>query len=85
MASNNPQSGSRFRVTRPIEHVGASVLRLLDHAGHSVNLALDAAVWLGRGMRPDRAGRGGAAIVSQLIRVGVRSIFIVSLVSGVWG
>jgi len=85
MASNNPQSGSRFRVTRPIEHVGASVLRLLDHAGHSVNLALDAAVWLGRGMRPDRAGRGGAAIVSQLIRVGVRSIFIVSLVSGCVG
>ena len=85
MASNNPQSGSRFRATRPIEHVGASVLRLLDHAGHSVNLALDAAVWLGRGMRPDRAGRGGAAIVSQLIRVGVRSIFIVSLVSGCVG
>ena len=72
-------------MTRPIEHVGASVLRLLDHAGHSVNLALDAAVWLGRGMRPDRAGRGGAAIVSQLIRVGVRSIFIVSLVSGCVG
>lgn len=85
MASNNPQPGSRFRVTRPIEHVGGSVLRLLDHAGHSVNLALDAAVWLGRGMRPDRAGRGGAAIVSQLIRVGVRSIFIVSLVSGCVG
>lgn len=85
MASNTPQSGSRFRVTRPIEHVGAAVLRLLDHAGHSVNLAVDAAVWLGRGMRPDRAGRGGAAIVSQLIRVGVRSIFIVSLVSGCVG
>ncbi|MFG0260422.1 MAG: MlaE family ABC transporter permease [Phycisphaerales bacterium JB041] len=85
MASNNPQPGSRFRVTRPVEQAGAAVLRLLDHAGHSVNLALDAAVWLGRGLRPDRAGRGGAAIVAQLIRVGVRSIFIVSLVSGCVG
>ena len=85
MSESNRQPGSRFRVTRPIEQIGAGALRLLDHAGHSVNLAIDAAVWLGRGMRPDRAGRGGAAIVAQLIRVGVRSIFIVSLVSGCVG
>ncbi len=82
--SNEPaQSGSRL--TRPIERIGEAALRMLAHVGHSVNLAIDTAVWLGRGMRPGRAGRGGAAIVQQIVRVGVRSIFIVSLVSGCVG
>ncbi|MDQ7012620.1 MAG: ABC transporter permease [Planctomycetota bacterium] len=82
--SNEPaQSGSRL--TRPIERLGEAALRILAHVGHSVNLAIDTAVWLGRGMQPGRAGRGGAAIVQQIVRVGVRSIFIVSLVSGCVG
>lgn len=85
MADPTDRSKPGFSPLRPVERLGAGVLRLLDHAGHSVNLAIETGVWLGRGMTPGRAGRGGAAIVSQMVRVGVRSIFIVSLVSGCVG
>ncbi len=85
MSDPNEPAQSGFRFTRPIERLGEAALRLLAHVGHSVNLAIETAVWLGRGMKPGRAGRGGTAIVQQIVRVGVRSIFIVSLVSGCVG
>lgn len=85
MSDSNEPAQSGFRLTRPIERLGEAFLRLLAHVGHAVNLAMDTAVWLGRGMRPGRAGRGGAAIVQQIVRVGVRSVLIVSLVSGCVG
>ncbi|MBK7405281.1 MAG: ABC transporter permease [Phycisphaerales bacterium] len=73
------------RLLRPVAKTGDAFLRFLDHTGHAVNLGLATAVWLGRGLTMRRARRGVPAVVSQIIRVGVRSIFIVSLVSGCVG
>lgn len=70
---------------RPVERLGAAALGLLDHTGHAVNLGIETAGWLGKGMTVRRARRGVPSIIMQLIRVGVRSIFIVSLVSGCVG
>jgi phospholipid/cholesterol/gamma-HCH transport system permease protein len=74
-----------LRALRPVEKVGQALLSLLDHAGHAVNLAIETLVWLGRGLTVRRARRGVPLVVMQIIRVGVRSIFIVSLVSGCVG
>lgn len=85
MAEPTEQSRSTPRVLRPIEQVGSGLLRLLDHAGHTVNLGFETLAWLFRGFSPSRANRGLPAIIGQMVRVGVRSIFIVSLVSGCVG
>jgi phospholipid/cholesterol/gamma-HCH transport system permease protein len=68
-----------------VERLGAEFLELLDHAGHAVNLGIETARWLCRGLTIKRARRGVPSIIMQIIRVGFRSIFIVSLVSGCVG
>lgn len=73
------------KLLSPLERMGEVLLRLLDHTGHAVNLGLETVVWLSRGLTIRRARRGAPSIVMQIIRVGVRSIFIVSLVSGCVG
>jgi phospholipid/cholesterol/gamma-HCH transport system permease protein len=85
MPASNDQEGRSLRALRPVEKVGQALLSLLDHAGHAVNLAIETLVWLGRGLTVRRARRGVPLVVMQIIRVGVRSIFIVSLVSGCVG
>jgi phospholipid/cholesterol/gamma-HCH transport system permease protein len=73
------------RLLIPVELVGARVLGLLDHVGGMVLLLGDATGWILRAMRSRRVRIGRTAIVSQIIRVGVRSIGIVSLLSGCVG
>ena len=77
------QNGSPL--LRPVERLGSGFLELLDHAGHAVNLGIETAGWLCKGLTVKRARRGVPSIIMQIIRVGVRSIFIVSLVSGCVG
>ncbi|MGD9791007.1 MAG: MlaE family ABC transporter permease [Phycisphaerales bacterium] len=72
-------------IVRPVERVGGLFLRLLDHIGRVVMLVLEAARWLWRGLVRKRVRMGRDAIVAQIVRVGVRSIFIVALVSGCVG
>ncbi len=72
-------------VFRPIERTGGLFLRLLEHVGRVVMLVLEAARWLWRGLVRKRVRMGRDAIVAQIVRVGVRSIFIVALVSGCVG
>jgi phospholipid/cholesterol/gamma-HCH transport system permease protein len=67
---------------RPLEWLGGVVLGLLDQIGAAFFLFLDTVLWLFRGTFFPKVRVGRAAIVSQIVRVGVRSIFIVSLVSG---
>lgn len=69
----------------PFAFVGRHTLDLLDHVGAALFLFADAMLWLLRGTLSPRIRVGRAAIVTQVIRVGVRSIFIVSLVSGCVG
>ncbi|MGP1271961.1 MAG: MlaE family ABC transporter permease [Phycisphaerales bacterium] len=72
------------RVLVPVERTGAGVLGLFEHTGSVVLLVLEAFGWLVRGLT-GRTRLGKRAIVTQILRVGVRSIFIVSLVSAAVG
>ncbi|HRQ73277.1 MAG TPA: ABC transporter permease [Phycisphaerales bacterium] len=70
---------------RAVAAVGGRTLGLIDHVGGAVNLFLDALRWIWRGLTEKRVRIGVPAMASQIMRVGVRSIFIVSLVSGCVG
>ncbi|MCC7390324.1 MAG: ABC transporter permease [Phycisphaerales bacterium] len=85
MSMQHEQARRGIGLLRPVERLGAMFLGTLDHAGHAVNLGLETLGWLGKGLTVKRARRGVPSIIMQIIRVGVRSIFIVSLVSGCVG
>ncbi|USN98282.1 MAG: ABC transporter permease [Phycisphaeraceae bacterium] len=65
--------------------IGRKTLALLEQVGGATYLCWDAFVWVWRALTTKRVRFGRHALVSQIVRVGVRSIFIVSLVSGVVG
>lgn len=69
-------------LARPFDAVGGRALEILGHIGVLVNLFFEAMGWVFRALCNRKVRLGRSAIVSQLVRVGVRSIFIVSLVSG---
>lgn len=66
----------------PIGVIGRRTLGIVEHTGSVFYLLIDAFGWLWRGLTKRRYRLGKSAIVSQLIRVGVQSVFIVSIVSG---
>ncbi len=80
------ESGSRgpFRllVVTPLEFIGGRILEILDHVGGVLLLLGQALHWIWRAIAARGTRLGKAAIISQIIRVGVRSLVIVSLVSG---
>lgn len=67
------------------ETIGARMFAALEQIGAAWFLLVEAVGWLGRAVYDRRVRIGRPAIVSQLVRVGVRSIFIISLVSGCVG
>jgi phospholipid/cholesterol/gamma-HCH transport system permease protein len=77
--------GAARLLVRPVEFIGGRVLNILDHIGSIVFLLAGAGRWVLRATRDRRVRLGRAAIVSQIVRVGARSVFIVSLVSGCVG
>jgi phospholipid/cholesterol/gamma-HCH transport system permease protein len=78
MSSVNP-------IRAGIERIGERVLGTVEHVGSAANLLLEMLRWLGRRFTDSKARLGYPAIVSQVVRVGVRSVGIVSLVSGCVG
>lgn len=67
---------------RALHSIGAPVLELLTHIGDMVGLLLDTLGVVLKAVGKERVRLGWSAAVSQIIRVGLRSIGIVSLVSG---
>jgi phospholipid/cholesterol/gamma-HCH transport system permease protein len=65
----------------PLEKVGQRTLEILDQIGAVWYLLLDAAHWLLLAVFSPKIRVGRAGIVSQILRIGVRSVFIVTLVS----
>lgn len=61
------------------------VVAILDQIGASWQLFLETLGWLLRSLVSRKVRIGRPAIVSQVVRIGVRSILIVSLVSGCVG
>src|SRR5688572_29335711 len=92
MAEQHNEPGMTKRVSAPealllshIGFIGSRTINLLDHIGGMVMLLGEAAGWILRSTRNRRVRLGYAAVVSQIVRVGARSLFIVSLVSGAIG
>lgn len=72
-------------ITGFVQTVGQLTLDTLDRIGAAVLLLREVLRWVWRSMTRRKVRIGRPAIVSQLVRVGVRSVFIVSLVSGCVG
>jgi phospholipid/cholesterol/gamma-HCH transport system permease protein len=72
-------------VIATLDAVGNRVLGTLAHVGDLLLLFLNALAWFARSAVSRKSKRGNSALVVQIVRVGVRSIFIVSLVSGCVG
>ncbi len=66
---------------RPLDALGSLVLDALAHIGAVLMLLVSATGWLARAICSRKVRVGRAAMVTQIIRVGVRSVFIISLVS----
>ncbi len=69
----------------PIALIGRRSIGVLDHTGDVLYLLFDTVRWFLRGLCSRKYRLGKSAIVSQIVRIGVESIFIVSLVSGAVG
>lgn len=69
----------------PIDALGTITLSGIRQMGAGAWLALDTTSWLVRGAFSPGVRLGMAGIVAQIVRVGVRSVFIVSLVSACVG
>lgn len=66
-------------------YVARTVVESLEHVGDAIFMLLDSVRWLFIAVVRRRVRLGRSAIVTQIIRVGARSIFIVSLVSAAVG
>ncbi len=69
----------------PVAIVGRRFIGILDHVGEVFYLLVDTTRWFLRGVFRSQYRLGKSAIVSQICRIGVQSIFIVALVAGAVG
>jgi len=85
--SSSPADESRrpWLVTRSLGAIGQRVYSTLDHVGAAALLLLDTAGWVLRALTNRRVRLGRRAIASQVVRAGVRSVLIISIVSGAVG
>jgi phospholipid/cholesterol/gamma-HCH transport system permease protein len=72
-------------VVQFLEAAGSLAFSTLDHLGSVMRLLAESVWWVLRSCLPGGARIGRQAIISQIVRVGVRSVGIVSLVSGCVG
>jgi phospholipid/cholesterol/gamma-HCH transport system permease protein len=72
-------------ILQPLAFAGQRALNVVEHIGSMVLLLGEAIGWMWRSARYRKVRFGFAAMVSQIVRVGVRSLFIISLVSGAIG
>lgn len=66
----------------PLALIGRRAIGILEHTGEVLYLLIDTIRWIFRGIFRKKYRLGKNAIVSQVCRIGVQSIFIVGLVSG---
>ena len=72
-------------ISRTLGAIGAGWFDVTEFLGSLWWLLFDALVWLNRAVCLRKVRFGKAALVTQMVRVGVRSIAIVALVSGCIG
>lgn len=69
------------RLRRLIESIGAAVIDGLQYIGGIAWLGIDVATWVWRTLMQRRVRLGREAMYSQVVRIGLRSVFIIALVS----
>lgn len=74
-------AGRSSITTRLIRFLGDRVIGVLEHVGSLWFLLIEAFRWFARRLTQKKARLGRPAIVAQVVRVGVQSVFIVVLVS----
>ena len=79
MAEQGPRTSP---TVRGLSAFGAASVGILEHVGVVWHLFASATLWVFRALTRRKVRVGAPAIVAQMVRVGVNSIFIVSLVSG---
>ncbi|MBL4590958.1 MAG: ABC transporter permease [Phycisphaerales bacterium] len=80
--SPKPMNPLLIVVLYPIAVIGRRTLGILNHIGEVMYLLFEATRWFWRSTTNPNYRLGKSAIVSQICRIGVQSIFIVILVSG---
>lgn len=82
-----PAPGALWRspVLAPLGFLGGRVLAALEQIGAGVFLLGAAALWVLRSVTHRRVRLGRPAIITQIVRIGARSVFIVALVSSAVG
>jgi phospholipid/cholesterol/gamma-HCH transport system permease protein len=85
--TTNQQGGRRRGIPGlgVVSSLGERSIATIGHIGSVFYLLVDATLWLWRGVAARRTRLGKRAIISQIVRVGVSSIFIVTLVSSAVG
>jgi len=77
----NAASTALVLFTSFLEALGARFLAVLDSLGGGFKLLVTAIWWVGRSIVDPRVRIGQQAIVTQVVRIGVRSVLIIGLVS----
>ncbi|MBL0926123.1 MAG: ABC transporter permease [Phycisphaerales bacterium] len=81
MSDPTPPSG----LLAPLIGLGGRMIGVLDHIGSLWHLLVQMLTWVSRRFTRRKVRLGRPAIVAQIVRIGVQSVFIVSLVSGAIG
>jgi phospholipid/cholesterol/gamma-HCH transport system permease protein len=79
------RSTAALMLLLPFAVLGRRTLDILRHTGSVFYLLVDATTWMWRGLTKKRYRLGRSAIISQICRMGVQSVFIVAIVSGAVG
>ncbi|MBN8598085.1 MAG: ABC transporter permease [Planctomycetes bacterium] len=85
MSDSSGQQGASFTPFSVFGLVSSRAIAFVAHVGAITLLFANAAHWIIRSVYQPKVRIGRSAIVSQIVRIGVRSIGIVSLVSGCVG
>jgi phospholipid/cholesterol/gamma-HCH transport system permease protein len=86
MPAEDKDQGALPMALKPVEFVGGKMLGVLGHIGSLIFLLAEALTWIFiKPFSGKRVRFGWAALIAQIVRIGARSVLIVSLVSGCVG
>jgi len=84
LQSNDQNSGNNMLI-RALENWGSIWINIFEFLGGVIGLLIDVFIWLYRSLFTKNVRFGRAAVISQIVRIGYRSVGIVCLVCGCIG